>query len=151
MKISQSLHSVSGPRRKRLGYGNRGAVLLVLLVGLGVAATVTFAVVRLAAAGRQSLDRQVREAQAAWLAESALDRAAARLAADPNYPGETWTLSAEDLAGRDAASVAIRVEPEAGRPDRRRVSVEAVYPDDPRLRARQTRDVTMTLPKGPKP
>ncbi len=143
---------------------NRGAALIMVLVGLAVATTIFLSVLRLIAVQRQSVELQVRQIQAGWLAESAVQRATARLSAEANYRGETWNISPQDLGGRDGAAIAIRVEDVAGKPDRRKVHVEADYPADPLQRARQVREAIVSIPsprpspsgpgeplKGPKP
>jgi hypothetical protein len=153
----------------RLVSDRRGVALLVLLVGLAVAAAISVSVLRLAALQRRSLEIHQWQAQAEWLAESGLERAAARLAADTAYRGETWTIPAEEEKGDRhhlperpegcftqmvpvtffaGGVVAVRVEPVPGRPDRRRIRIEADYSSG---RARQTRDATLTLPKGAEP
>ena len=86
--------------------------------------------------------------------ESGLARAAARLAANPDYQGETWALSASSLGGRDAGEVTIVVKPLEKSASRRRVRVEADYPSgDPTRRARQSKqlivDVGTDQPRGP--
>ena len=85
--------------------------------------------------------------------EYSRNRAAARLAADPGYQGETWNVPAEQLAGSDAAVVNIEVQPAGEQPDLRLVSVRADYPDHPRHRARQTKRALVQLPtrKGANP
>jgi type II secretory pathway component PulK len=132
---------------RRLRY-NRGAALVVVLIGMAVATVIFLSVLKLIAVQRQSVELQARQIQAGWLAESALERAAARLSADGNYRGETWNISAQDLGGRDGAAIAIRVEDVPGKADRRTIHVEADYPDDPNQRARQSREVIVPL-KGP--
>jgi hypothetical protein len=127
-----------------------------VLATLAVAAVVFVTTVKLAAAGRKTLDLQAWQAQAACLAESAVERAAARLAAEDQYQGETWTLSAEELGLPDRAVVRIKVDPlppAAGSADapRRLVRVEAAYPDDPHYRAQQNKEVVIEIVKGPKP
>jgi hypothetical protein len=74
--------------------------------------------------------------QAEFLAESGLERAAAQLALDANYQGETWTLDRQTLNQRGGAAVTIRVAAVADQPRSRRVTVEAVFPAD---EARNTR------------
>ena len=138
-----------------------GAVLVVVLIGMAVATMIFLSVLKLIAVQRQSVELQTRQIQAGWLAESAVQRAAARLSADADYRGETWNISAQDIGGRDGATIAIRVDDVAGKPDRRTVHVEADYPDDPYQRARQAREVIVRIPsqqtlvasklKGPKP
>jgi len=121
-------------------------VLIVVLVCVAVAAAVLMAVLRMSLAERESFRLQTRQLQAAWLAESGLERAAARLAADPQYAGETWHIAAEELGGLDAAVVTIRVEPAPHEPARRLVRVEADYPDHPQFRARKSKQVLVLVP-----
>jgi type II secretory pathway component PulK len=128
---------------------NRGAALVTLLIGMAVATAVFLSVLKLIAVQQQSIELQTRQIQAAWLAESAVERAVAQLSTAGNYRGETWNISARELGGRDAATIAIRVDDIAGKPDRRTVHVEADYPDAPYQRARQDREVIVPL-KGPK-
>ncbi len=132
--------SVRGDRRHR-----RGMALIVVLVCLIVAAALAAALLQMALAEHQAQVRQGRELEAAWLAESGLERAAARLAADADYPGETWTIPAADLGGPHGAAVRIAVEPVPDRPDLRQVAVEADYPDHPHFRARRTRQATLSV------
>jgi hypothetical protein len=90
-----------------------------------------------------------RRLQAEWLAESALDRGSARLAAEPGYRGETWNIPSERFNGRDAASVLIEVRPVPGHPDRRILRARADYPADGTRRARRSRAITIDLPVAP--
>ena len=127
----------------------RGAILVVALVCLGVAAVVFVAVLKMAAAERRGVQTEARRVQAAWLAESALDRAAARLAADPAYLGETWTVPPGVLNDFDSARVVIEVQPRLEGPQRRLVRVQADWPDHPQHRVRQTRQVLVELRPSP--
>jgi hypothetical protein len=71
-------------------------------------------------------------AQADWLVEAAGNRAAAHLASDTNYQGETWQVEATRLDGRHAAEVDIAVTPIAvTQPEdttARAVAITARYP-----------------------
>ena len=126
--------------------------MIVVLLGLFVATTIFLSVLKLIAVQRQSVELQARQIQAGWLAESAVQRAFARLSAEASYRGETWNISAQDIGGRDAAAIAIRVDDVPGKTDRRTIHVEADYPDDPLQRARQTRNVNVRIPSpGPSP
>jgi hypothetical protein len=101
-------------------------VLLSLLVVLLVGAELTKAIVQQRRQSRLTEDRQ----QAFWIAESAVQRAVHALAKSPDYQGETWRVSGEML-GTDRAGVAtIKVAPAEGSPERRRIVVQAYYPDD---------------------
>ena len=117
---------------------------------MAVATTILLSILKLVAVQRQSLELQARQMQAAWRAESAVQRAAARLSAEANYRGETWSISPQEIGGRDGAAVVIRVSEVAGKNDRLAVHVEADYPADPQQRARQVRDAIVPL-KGAKP
>jgi len=119
----------------------RGAVLVFALVCLAVAALLLMSILRTAGGCHRISEASARQLQAVWLAESAIDRAAARLAADADYSGETWTLSPEDFGGRDGAIVTIEVERIPDEPDRRLVRVRADYPNHPHHRAREEKQV----------
>ncbi len=123
------------------GNKNRGAVLIVVLVCFVVAASLFVLVARHAGVERRASETHLWTLQAQWVAEAAIERAVARLAADVNYQGETWTLSAADLAGDDGAKVVIHIEKAADRPDGRRIRVEAECPDDPVHRARWEKEI----------
>jgi len=123
----------------------KGVATVLLLVSLAVATMIFLSVLKLIAVQRQSVASQARQAQADWLAESALERAAARLSADPGYHGETWKISPQEIDSRDGAAIVIRVDEVPGKPDRRAVHVQADYPDDPYERARQVRDTIVPL------
>lgn len=81
-------------------------------------------------------------AQAEWLAEAGLDRAIARLHADPDWSGETWAISADELAGRGDARVVIEVVPSLDVSPGRHIRVVADYPADSPTRARAERYVS---------
>jgi hypothetical protein len=120
-----------------------GAVLLVVLVCLALATGMFVLVVKQVGAERKELELNQWSLQAAWLAEAGVERAAAKLAADPKYLGETWTISAAELAGDEGGVVRIRVETVVGKPERRTVHIEADYPDAPERRCRQVKQVTV--------
>jgi hypothetical protein len=127
--------------------GRRASVLLVILICFVVAAAMFVMLARQAIAERRAAEAQLWTAQAQWIAEAAIERAAARLTADAKYPGETWTIAAAEMGGKQGAQVRIHVEPIAGRPDSRLLRVEADYPDDPVHRARCSKQVTIELKK----
>jgi Tfp pilus assembly protein PilV len=122
----------------------------MVLAGMAVATVIFLSVLKQIAVQRRSVELQARQIQASWLAESAVERARAQLSAKADYRGETWNISAQELGGRAAATIAIRVDDVPGKPDRRTVRVEADYPDDPCQRTRQDREVTIQMP-SPRP
>jgi type II secretory pathway component PulK len=123
----------------------RGAVLVVVLVCLAIATALMGSMLRSAAARHRTLRLEQRRIQAEWLATSALDRAAARLAADADYSGEVWNVPAESLGGADGGVVQIEVRPMTEEPNDRLVRVRADYPVDPRHRARKTKEAVVTV------
>ncbi len=114
----------------------RGVVIVIVMVCFILAAAIFVSLARTAAVERQTVRSRHWNLQARWLAEAAMERAVARLDEDADYAGETWTIVSTELAGRDGAVVRIHIEPVADHVDRRRVQVEADFPDDPRHRCR---------------
>jgi type II secretory pathway component PulK len=123
---------------------------IVALVCVVVASALMVVVVRRALAESKLGRSEVRRAQSHWLAESGLERAAARLAADPKYAGEVWKVPAGVITGRTdetqaGGTVRIEVTAPPGQPGQRVVRVQADWPDDPALRARHTKQATIEL------
>lgn len=125
----------------------RGAVVVFALVCLMMAAVMAAVLTRIALLGWKSAQDEGRRVQAEWLVESGLQRAGARLAADPDYSGETWKIPAAALAGRRDAAVLIEVTTPPDNPRQRAVRVRADYPDDPVDRIRKSKQLTLTLPE----
>lgn len=121
----------------------RGAVLIVVLVCLALAIGLFVLVVKQAVAERHAIDRSHDALQSLWLAEAGIERAAARLAADPDYAGETWVISAKKLYRNANAVVRIEIEKIADRPGQRAVRVEADYPNSPEHRCRRVKQLTI--------
>jgi hypothetical protein len=83
--------------------------------------------------------------QAEYLADSALRRAAAQLAANPAYAGETWKIEAPDFDGRAAASVAIQVQAVPDEARSRRVRAIADFPAEAAARVRRSKETKLVL------
>ncbi|MBW3598262.1 MAG: hypothetical protein KY475_13445 [Planctomycetes bacterium] len=112
-------------------------LFLAILLSAGLAASTLTAHRRMA----EHLPRQ----QAAWLAESAASRAAAQLRRNADYSGEAWSISAAELNGMHAGKAIIAVAPDGDETDRRRVKIEAYYPDDPVQRTKITKEFVVQL------
>jgi len=123
----------------------RASVLVVIFVCFVVAAAMFVLLGRQSVAQRREAETQLWTAQAQWIAEAAVERAAARLTADAKYAGETWAIPAAEMGGKQGAQARIHVEHLAGRPDSRLVRVEADYPDDPVHRSRWTKQIAIDL------
>jgi hypothetical protein len=128
---------------KRIMPLRRGAILVVILVCFVIAATLFVLLARSAISQRRAGETRYWSLQAQWLGEAALERAAARSAADDKYDGETWKIPAAELAGNQAGVVKIEVEKDTDHPGRRFVRVEAFYPDDPVHRSRWEKQIVM--------
>jgi hypothetical protein len=129
--------AVSGNGRRR----RDGMVLVVVIVCLMVAAMMLVAVARQAGTARRAVRTDQFSAQAQWLAEAGVERALARLGADPAYAGETWPIPAKELDGQNDAEVRIQTEKVPSRPDRLDIRVEADYPLSPELRCRRAKQI----------
>ena len=115
----------------------------MVIVCLVVAAVICGLLLKMAVLARETADGQHRSAQARWLAESAVERAVARLAQDARYSGETWTLPPAELP--HGGLVRIAVETPHGQAGSRLVRVEAHYPDDPVHGCRYTKEVVVEI------
>jgi hypothetical protein len=120
------------------------AALIVLVILAG-------ALLRVIWARHADLRAAERRLQSEWLAESGLDRALSRLAADPGYRGETWIVPADDLGGHDGAAVRIEITAAPGPPGHRAIRAVADYPVAEPRRARQSRTLTIDIPSDAKP
>ena len=125
--------------------GPRGAILLIAMVCVAITSIVSISLLRVAIAQEDAIQTDARQLQAIWLAESALDRAAARLRADHAYQGETWNLPAQLLSGVDDALIEIKIQTVPGRAEVRRIGVQVDYPAQADFRSRQSKSVTIAL------
>ena len=126
----------------------RGAFTVVVLVCLLISTMVLASLLKIVLLHERQLGREFVRVQTNWLADSGLERAVGRLAVDPNFTGETWTIDAARLGGRDPAVVAIRIEQVESQPLQRLIVVEATYPAQGSEQARITRQATVTLTQG---
>lgn len=131
---------IARPKRRR---GLTTVAVLALLVVLGLLAST---LVALGAAYHARGRARERALQSEVLADAGLDRAFARLVADPAYSGERWEVAAASLGqpGGDgagpAAVVTIVVASEGGA---RTVRVQADHPVEPERRIRSSRRVVL--------
>ena len=138
--------SLSGKKRMRNMRNPRGMVLIMFLVCLAIAAAMIAGAARIAITSHQATQTASWNEEARQLAESGVERAAAKLAADAAYAGETWNIPAAELGGQEAGVVRIEVKPAAGEEKRRTAKVEADFPDDPVHYARQQKEIIVDMP-----
>jgi Tfp pilus assembly protein PilV len=129
-----------------------GVVLLIVLVCLAVAMALVVGWAKIAVLQSRQARGAEDRLQAVWLAESAIERAMARLQIDPDYQGETWQVDADAFgggpsAGPSAGGVAIiTVEPVASNDGARQVTVQADYPLTGHRANRISKQVVVDLP-----
>jgi hypothetical protein len=123
-------------------------ITVVVLVCLLVITLIGAGLLRIVGSQRTLIQGEERGLQADWLAESGIERAAARLAIDPDYRGETWSIPADALGGPSPAVVSIKAGPHRDGPDRRLVTVQADYPSDTDRRVRSSKQSVVDLGPG---
>lgn len=123
----------------------RGAAMVIALICLLLLSMIGTSLVKTALAQRHQVEKQYWQLQAQWLAEAGAERAAAQLAQNPDYGGETWSITAESLGGRYAGQVTIDIHRVNGKPNQREVAIVARFPDDPRQRATASKRVFVDL------
>ena len=126
---------------------SRGFALLMILVCLMIASAMLASIFKSTTAMQRFTQRREWRIQAQWLVESGVERAAAKLAENDQYNGETWLLSGDQLGGTDEALVTIEVTVDPGQPRRRLVSVRADYPNHPLHRASINKQIAVQLPE----
>ena len=126
-----------------------GFALAIALVALAVVMVLVAGWAQLALVQSREAQATLERLQAVWLADSAIERAMARLQVEPNYRGETWQISAAEF-GRAAAesdpplgTAVIAVEPRAGA---RQITVRADFPAGDRRTNRVSKQATFELP-----
>jgi Tfp pilus assembly protein PilX len=132
-------------KHKQTAATRRGSVLIAALVTLLIIMLTAAALMRsIVVVHRQSRVNQ-QQLQAEWLAEAAVSRVKARLAAEPDYRGETWRpqISAED---EKRGVAVIRIEPPVASESSpsRKVTVLAHFPDHEWQRASASRELSIT-------
>jgi hypothetical protein len=118
------------------------AALVCLLVILSIALTMLQGALR---ARRQMLAERDRR-QCELLLEAGANRVAARLAAEPDFRGDTWELPAESIAGQARGRVTTQITPGAtGQGWSMQVSAE--YPLDRPINVRRSQrfDIASTM------
>ena len=108
----------------------RGAILVVVLVGLLAVVMIGGAVSRAIALHHREVHRMELNQQAFWLAESAMQRALHAAANSADYDGETWRVEAREFGGVDDGVAVIRLTTIDESSGARRLVVEAYYPEE---------------------
>lgn len=139
--LARRCASVAAQARER-----RGAILIYAMVAMLLATMIGGALVKTALARRQLARREQMRMQAEWLAESALNRAAAKLRNDADYTGENWNIPKSELVDEHDAAVTIRVVKDTNNSNRRQVTATATFPATGEHRAQVTRTIPVDIP-----
>ena len=120
-----------------------GAFMIVAMICLLLTTALLGTLLKMAVLGLRQAHVDASGLQADWLAESALDRAAAKLAKDAAYAGETWSIPAEDLDGLHTGRVVISIKPPSG--NLAEVEVAAQYPAEGAFSVKRTKRLLVAL------
>ncbi|MBA2114577.1 hypothetical protein [Bremerella alba] len=122
-----------------------GFVSVFVLVAMVAAVLIaTASLMRVASHSRHSATDLSRP-QMDLLFEAAIELAKSRLAAQPEYDGESWQLVKADSGLRQAAKAIIKVEPD-GDPKLRKLEIIVELGDDSVAMLRDQRTWTISLP-----
>ena len=130
--------------KRRSYHRPRGITMFVTIVCLAVIAALGASLLRSLAAEHRQAQLRRDQMQAFWLAESAVQRGAARLAADSAYAGEQWQVEAGANGRRARAQATIRIEAVDGNALARRIVVEARCPAEDAASVTQQRAIVVT-------
>lgn len=119
--------------------------MLAVLVCVVLVTLITLSLIKLTLAQRSQAQREIWRLQADWLVESGLERAAAKIAVDDGYTGETWSVAADDIGGGRSGEVKIFVSLVEGQPGMRQVRVEAIFPAETEQRAKSSKQVNVAV------
>ena len=146
--VSTAQAGTRDSKRRRSIHGRRGVIIIGVMVVITIAMMMLVSWLRTTGVERRQVAKLQHRAQAAWLAESGVERAAARLAASADYAGETWKPELTKSERASTAQVVIRVTAVAGHPDRKLVSAQATLGSDPLTLTQRTKETTVQLPSG---
>lgn len=120
----------------------RGAVLILVMVCLLIITMLLASLLKSALTQRRQVMREQFRVQAEWLAESALERAVEQRLKNPDYRGEIWEISSEDLGTHYAASAEIELKP-ASKTEQLSIEARVHYPEDTTFTVTRTRKIIL--------
>ena len=139
---------------KDLRSPRRGVAIIAVIALYAVAITMIGAWIQTALSHQRQARLRHEKVQATWLADAGIRRAAAQLFKDSSYVGEHWLIESDQLGGKHAATVEIRIEaiPPASELDnesavRVRIVATAELPPGTRRHVRHTKSTEVDLKK----
>jgi Tfp pilus assembly protein PilX len=138
------------PVRRRVRRRRSGMVLVAALVCLLIVTSLVGSMLQGTLRARRQLHAERDRRQTELLLEAGADRAASRLAAEPDFRGETWQVPAEAIVGRGEGRVTTEVSSAADNqlPSEQswQVRVVAEYPLGSGSSIRRSRTFFVTSP-----
>lgn len=126
-----------------------GTALIVAIVALVLVTAICFSLVRITLSAAEQAERQHWRRQSMWLADSALNQAAARLRIDAEFTGEVWELAVPGETGEVPGRIVVKVAPAPENPHERTITATAEFPLHATDRVRTTRTLTLALVPAP--
>jgi Tfp pilus assembly protein PilV len=146
LKPSPPTHGCAAGASSPKGRGRRsGSGLVIALVTLLVVTSIMGSILHALLMELRQTRQTMNQVQAQWLADSAVERSAAQLSRNTEYPGERWTIERPPSAirgGERRGSVEIKVD-RTGDKELAEVVVHANYPDDSRRRVSAERAISL--------
>jgi hypothetical protein len=124
---------------------HRGGTLVAAIVCILIIMLCSSAVVQTITMQRSAARLDEQRLQCLLLAESAVGRAKAQCARDPDFKGETWRVPLQSNGTKLFGVSEIEVEPVVNEPRQRRVQIKSRWPDDPIYSVLLRKDVVITL------
>lgn len=133
-------HLTSG-RQSSTTTRRQGSVFPILLISLLLVSATAAVLVKTTLTQRSIVRSEELRLQADWLVHSATARAAAALAADATWTGETWQIPADQLGQSHGATVDIAISLSDQNPNRHQADITVNYPSQGEHRVRLSRRV----------
>jgi Tfp pilus assembly protein PilX len=138
-------HQIVFPRKKR----RLGSGLVVALVTLLVVTSIMGSIMHALLTELRQTRQTAIAVQAQWLADAAVERAAARLLKEASYRGETWKAELPSngiTAGARSGNIEIRISTNDEK-NATEIKVQANYPDDSPRRVLVERTIAISKPQ----
>ena len=103
------VHSSSRPVRRQTRRQRSGLMIIAALVCLLIVTSIVGSMLQSALRARRQLHAERNCRQAELLLEAGANRAAARLASEPDFRGDTWNLPAEAIVGHGDGRVTTEI------------------------------------------
>lgn len=132
--------SNSSRKQQNQRYARSGSAVLIPMVCLVLSLTIIGELLKQSSIEHKQLIKEQYRLQSIWLADAAAQRAAVKLSHQPDYKGETWTLSPEEIGGKYPGEVFIKIDRNQKNNKLITIRTEASYPAKETARVRTIRE-----------